>query len=118
MVRRTAEGLPRRTFVVREAVPVMMEHDDRIHRAKLVAFGRRGARVTTEGAFPFGGAVALTVSVPETEMEKTQALYRLSTSVEKRRRGAKEYLLRFSEADLEAADALLSRLHGLGLIED
>ncbi len=62
-------------------IAVMMEHRDWIEPGKLVELGPSYARVRFRGRLHRGEAVVITVSVPETTNEKTQALFRLHSSV-------------------------------------
>ncbi len=62
-------------------VAVMMEHRDRIEPGKLIELGPDYACVRVKGRLRRGDAVVITVSVPETTTDKTQALFRLHSSV-------------------------------------
>jgi hypothetical protein len=103
-------------------VAVMMEHRNRIEAGKLLEFGPTYARVRTKGRLRRGDTVVITVSVPETTNEKTQALFRLQSSVRgwtaaEEMEGA--YLLDFEVEgrNLSSATELLVRFRKRGLID-
>jgi hypothetical protein len=103
-------------------VAVMMEHRDRVEPGKLVELGPSYARVQTNGRLHRGDAVVITVSVPETTSDKTQALFRLHSSV-REWTGVEEmegaYLLDFEleGRNLTSATELLFRFLKRGLID-
>jgi hypothetical protein len=106
------------SFPMKLPVAVMMEHRDRIEPGKLVELGPGYARVRTNGRLRRGDSVVITVSVPETTTEKTQALFRLYSSV-REWTGEGAYLLDF-EAEgrtLNSATELLVRFRTRGLID-
>jgi hypothetical protein len=103
-------------------VAVLMEQEDRIEMAKLVELGPAHACVRTTGRWRSGDVVVITVSVPETTSEKTQALFRLHSSVRQRTRAEEtedSYVLDFEKAgiNLTRATELLGRFRTRGLVD-
>jgi hypothetical protein len=103
-------------------VAVLMEHEDRIELGKLVELGPAHARVRTTGRWRRGDVVVITVSVPETS-EKTQAMFRLHSSVGQRARAEETaedaYVLDFETAgtNLPTATELLGQFRTRGLVD-
>jgi hypothetical protein len=103
-------------------VAVMMEHSDRIEPGKLVELGPGYACVQAKGRLRRGDSVVITVTVPETTIEKTQALFRLHSSV-RERTGVEEmegaYVLDFEVEgrNLTSATELLVLFRKRGLID-
>ncbi len=103
-------------------VIIMMEHRDRIEPGKLVELGPAYACVRATGRLRHGDSVVITVSVPESTTEKTQALFRLHSSV-RESTGVEEvegaYLLDFEDEgrNLIFAKELLVSFRKRGLID-
>jgi hypothetical protein len=109
-----------RTFPIKWPVAVLMEQEDRVELA-IVELGPAHACVRTTGRWRSGDAVVITVSVPETS-EKTQALFRLHSSVRRRTRAEERegaYVLDFENAgiNLTRATELLGRFRTRGLVD-
>jgi hypothetical protein len=101
---------------------ILMEHEDRIELGKLVELGPAHARVRTSGRWSSGDSVVITVSVPEAASDKTQALFRLHSSVSRRSLpGETEdgYVLDFETAgsNLTFATELLGHFRRRGLLD-
>lgn len=103
-------------------ITVMMEHRDRVEPGKLVEIGPSYACVRTRGHLRRGDAVVITVSVPETTTEKTQALFRLHSSVREwtdagEMEGAYRLDFELEGKNLTSATELLVRFLKRGLID-
>jgi hypothetical protein len=103
-------------------VAILMEQEDRIEPGSLVELGPAHACVRTSGRWSSGDSVVITVSVPEAASDKTQALFRLQSSVGRRTRAEETeegYLLVFEAAgpNLTSATELLGRFRTRGLLD-
>lgn len=108
------------TSDVTDPMLVIIEHDRTVGPGQLVGLGLRRARVRTSQRLRNGEPLVLTVSVPETCAEKTQALFRLSSRVRRRRHDrASDYVLLFStdEDNLDRASELYARFRARGIVE-
>ena len=115
-------GSNNRRFPIKMPVSVLMEQEDRIEPGKLVELGPDHACVRTTGRWRSGDVVVITVSVPETTSDKTQALFRLHSSVRRRTRAQETedaYVLDFENAgtNLTTATELLGRFLTRGLVD-
>lgn len=111
-----------RTFPMKMPVGIMMEHRHSVQVGKLLEIGPSHARVRTVGRLRRGEPVVITVSVPESTAEKTQALFRLESSVSQWTRGDDAegaYLLGFETRgmNLESAKELFGHFRTRGLLD-
>ena len=110
------------TFPMKLPLAILMEQEDRVELGKLVELGPDHACVRTNGRWSSGDSVVITVSVPETAHDKTQAMLRLRALV-RRRTPAEEtgdaYVLDFENAgpNLTSATELLGRFRTRGLLD-
>lgn len=84
--------------------------------------GPAHACVRTSGRWSSGDSVVITVSVPESASDKTQALFRLQSSVRRRTRAEETedgYVLDFETAgsNLTCATELLGHFRRRGLLD-
>jgi hypothetical protein len=110
------------SFPMKLPVAVMMEHRDRIEPGRLVELGPGYARVRTKRRLRRGDSVVITISVPEATTEKTQALFRLHSSVREWTRveeaeGACLLDFETEGRNLTSATELLVRFRKRGLID-
>ena len=99
---------------------VMIEQGQQIRPGELVELGRRHARIRTRQSFRNGDTLVLTVSVPESRTEKTQAMFRVSTRVRRKSEdGGHDYVVHFAtdNENLDAAGKLYARFHSRGILE-
>jgi hypothetical protein len=107
---------------MRLPIAVLMEHEDRIELGNLVELGPAHACVRTHGRWTSGDSVVITVSVPEAASDKTQALFRLRSSVRARTRSQETddaYTLDFETGrpNLSSATELLGHFRTRGLLD-
>ena len=108
---------------MKRPVAVLMEQEDRVELGNLVELGPAHACIRTTGRWRHGDVVVITVSVPETTSEKTQALFRLHSSVGRRTRAEETaedaYVLDFEAAgtNLTKATELLGWFRTRGLMD-
>ena len=103
-------------------VSILMEREDRVELGKLVELGPAQACVRTSGRLRSGDSVVITVSVPEAASDKTQALFRLHSSVSRRSRTEETedgYVLDFETAgsNLTCATELMGHFRRRGLLD-
>lgn len=100
---------------------VMIERGRHVRRGQLLQLSRQHARIRTQHRLRDGETLMLTVSVPETRSEKTQAMFRLSSQVrQKNTDGAQhEYDVHFStdNENLDNAGKLYARFRSRGMGE-
>ncbi len=103
-------------------ISILMEREDRVELGRLVELGPAHACVRTSGRWSSGDSVVITVSVPESASDKTQALFRLQSSVRRRTRAEETedgYVLDFETAgsNLTCATELLGHFRRRGLLD-
>jgi hypothetical protein len=107
---------------MRLPVSILLEQEDRIELGRLVELGPAHACVRTSGRWSSGDSVVITVSVPEAASDKTQALFRLHSSVRRRTRAEETedgYVLDFKTvgSNLTCATELLGHFRRRGLLD-